>query len=867
MPTLPSGEFKAPPRGDFKGNNDFKVDFDPAQLEYDDVESSILSDEDDDDISVSSITPMMKRSWVMIVLVLVLGIGGGIAFIVLGVQNERAYSTSRFETRATQLAKDISQTVQEYETAAKSVHNVCSRRETTRQQFRQFYEYLTSGGLQVQATQCAPNVTHEERLTYELSAKLYYDEFYPTTVNYTGFKGWEYDAATDSYPLVPSRAEAPFYFPVDMSEPVVPNAGALGLDTYSHPFQRKEIEQALTTHQPILGGRLKLVQETEENAYTVIMRHPGIKTASYDSEVEDLDQVPQELGVVLIRIPSLLKRRGDEQKESIACYLYDITPDRTQGVETYLGAAEYDAKVMNDTIVTDVRIPPNDLEYEDVISSYKQNCIFETTVSIASNAQWKLVVTPVQGDSSFDPLVAELVFGGSMIIFCTLCLSLFLWRNMNQVKMIHRAKNQAEAERRIIASLYPENVVERLLDDERNKQQAEKERVRNKGKPFEGKVLPVNDHRDASIAKTADSIEGSSDSNSQDNTPKVYERKDSRHGDPKEGGALSIFGTDPIAHHYEETTILFMDMVGFTAWSRTREPKDVFTLLENTYSAFDVLAKRRRVFKVETVGDCYVAVVGLPDPRKNHAAVMAQFASSCLEKMSAVMNELAPTLGEDTKTLSLRAGLCSGPVTGGVLRGEKGRFQLFGDTMNTAARMESNGKPGKIHVSPTTAACLRKSGKGRWLIPRDDTINAKGIGEMKTFWVKVSSSLSRHSSMDSSYDYETGSQHGASTDGSWKPEIRVTDEEPVVDNNNSNNHQHGGADRDSWAPGIEMGHPDEPADYTTNLDRDREAHSTPSSAADIVTNARLIQQQNHVARKVGKKVPPPRSTMEHMLTM
>ena len=663
MPSIPSGEFKAPPSGDFK------VDFDPAQFEYDDVESSIVTDEDDDDddddISVSSITPMMKRSWIMIVLVLVLGIGGGTAFIVLGVQNEREYSTSRFETRATQLAKDISQTVQEYETAAKSVHNVCSRRETTRPQFRQFYEYLTSGGLQVQAIQCAPNVTHEERLTYELSAKLYYDEYYPNTVNYTGFKGWEYDAATGSYPLVPSRAEAPFYFPVDMSEPVVPNAGALGLDTYSHPFQRKEIEQALTTHQPILGGRLKLVQETEENAYTVIMRHPGIKTEIYDSEVEDLDEVPQELGVVLIRIPSLLKRRGDEQKESIACYLYDITPDRTQGVETYLGAAEYDAKVMNETIVTDVRIPPNDLEYDDVMASYEPNRIFETTVSIASNAQWKLVVTPAPGDSSFDPLVAELVFGGSMIIFCTLCLALFLWRNMNQVKMIHRAKNQAEAERQIIASLYPENVVERLLEDQRNKQQAEKERVRNKGKPFEGKASSpsaVTDNRDVSVAKTADNtiIDGGSDSNSQDNnTQKAYERKDSRHGDPNEGGgALSIFGTDPIAHHYEETTILFMDMVGFTAWSRSREPKDVFTLLENTYSAFDVLAKRRRVFKVETVGDCYVAVVGLPDPRKNHAAVMAQFASSCLEKMSAVMNELAPTLGEDTKTLSLRAGLC-----------------------------------------------------------------------------------------------------------------------------------------------------------------------------------------------------------------
>jgi len=93
--------------------------------------------------------------------------------------------------------------------------------------------------------------------------------------------------------------------------------------------------------------------------------------------------------------------------------------------------------------------------------------------------------------------------------------------------------------------------------------------------------------------------------------------------------------------------------------------------------------------------------------------------------------------------------------------------------------------------------------------------------------------------------------------------MTTDDDDDENNNNNNNNHR---ADRDSWAPGLEMGHPDEPADFTTNLDRGS-AHSTASSAADIVTNARLIQQQNHVARKVGKKVPPPRSTMEHMLTM
>jgi len=78
----------------------------------------------------------------------------------------------------------------------------------------------------------------------------------------------------------------------------------------------------------------------------------------------------------------------------------------------------------------------------------------------------------------------------------------------------------------------------------------------------------------------------------------------------------------PIADLFTDCTILFADIAGFTAWSSVREPAQVFTLLETLYKAFDEIARRRRVFKVETVGDCYVAVTGLPNPRKDHAVAM-----------------------------------------------------------------------------------------------------------------------------------------------------------------------------------------------------------------------------------------------------
>jgi class 3 adenylate cyclase len=111
-----------------------------------------------------------------------------------------------------------------------------------------------------------------------------------------------------------------------------------------------------------------------------------------------------------------------------------------------------------------------------------------------------------------------------------------------------------------------------------------------------------------------------------------------------------------------------------------REPSQVFILLETLYSAFDAIAARRGVFKIETIGDCYVAVTGLPKPQKHHAVIMARFAADCREKMNVLTRELEVTLGPDTGDLKLRLGLHSGPVTAGVLRGQKARFQLFGDT-------------------------------------------------------------------------------------------------------------------------------------------------------------------------------------------
>jgi hypothetical protein len=115
---------------------------------------------------------------------------------------------------------------------------------------------------------------------------------------------------------------------------------------------------------------------------------------------------------------------------------------------------------------------------------------------------------------------------------------------------------------------------------------------------------------------------------------------------------------------------------------------------------------------------------------------MVKFARDCRQQCIDICSQLEVTLGPETGDLRMRFGLHSGPVTAGVLRGERSRFQLFGDTVNTAARMESHGIVGKIQISQATADLLIEARKDHWLVAREEQVEAKGKGLMQTYWAE-----------------------------------------------------------------------------------------------------------------------------------
>ncbi|EGD75741.1 TKL/DICTY4 protein kinase [Salpingoeca rosetta] len=183
--------------------------------------------------------------------------------------------------------------------------------------------------------------------------------------------------------------------------------------------------------------------------------------------------------------------------------------------------------------------------------------------------------------------------------------------------------------------------------------------------------------------------------------------------------------------HKDDVTIFFSDIVGFTNISAQLTPAAVSDMLDRLYSAFDELTEKHGVFKVETIGDAYMAATNLVKPQHDHALRIAQFAEDAIKAaQSTFIDPERPELG----CVNIRVGFHCGPVVANVVGRRNPRYCLFGDTVNTASRMESSSERNKIHVS--TSAGDRVRSQAPWVkLESRGVQNIKGKGEMLTYWL------------------------------------------------------------------------------------------------------------------------------------
>ena len=177
-----------------------------------------------------------------------------------------------------------------------------------------------------------------------------------------------------------------------------------------------------------------------------------------------------------------------------------------------------------------------------------------------------------------------------------------------------------------------------------------------------------------------------------------------------------------IADGFPEVSVLFADVVDFTQLSAAMTPEQVVALLNDLFTAFDRLAERHGLEKIKTIGDAYMAVGGVPEPRADHARAAAEMAL-------AMQAEVAGRTRPDGGPLRLRIGIHTGPVVAGVIGTRKFAYDLWGDAVNTASRMESHGVPGAVQVTEATYQRLKE----RYCFEERGTVDVKGKGPMQTY--------------------------------------------------------------------------------------------------------------------------------------
>jgi adenylate cyclase len=200
---------------------------------------------------------------------------------------------------------------------------------------------------------------------------------------------------------------------------------------------------------------------------------------------------------------------------------------------------------------------------------------------------------------------------------------------------------------------------------------------------------------------------------------------------PSVAGRLKERPGVAIADAYPEASILFADMAGFTARASDMAPNDLVQFLNDVYTRLDRLVELHSLEKIKTTGDSYMVVSGVPESRPDHAARLAELALDVRDALAGLVDPMG-------RAAPLRIGIASGPVVAGVVGTRKFFYDVWGDAVNTAARMESTGEPGKIQVAPKTRELLADD----FEFVERGVIDVRGKGPMRT-WFLIGRACSR----------------------------------------------------------------------------------------------------------------------------
>ena len=390
-----------------------------------------------------------RRRWLAAGIV-VIGAIAGAGLLVTGVVAAQQDQTTAFDRLATEITTSLEDAWQDYEMVGLWIHESCGSSSSsssssstnnatadlgldicTREEFHELYLYIQSHGIEFSVMNFLPNVTHSQRAALEAESRSYLEAQYPdddTASNYQGVTGLFINQTTGKNSRTVQPPE-PYYFPVHYLEPTEGNIAALDLNIYSLESRARQIDYAVRNWVPTLTDRMKLLQDTDPYAYSIILKHPGIPLGNHT--------VSSSISQIVIRVPVLLARAGRQHSTTEkGVLLFDATKSDDEPV--FLGGSKITSTSTSTETMPETTLSEVQADYKRSLNKY---------ITIADR-QWIVVVVALPG--TYEPKVVWPVLGGCLIWMASILLAVWLHAHLGRMSKLNQVKSQADREKAAI---------------------------------------------------------------------------------------------------------------------------------------------------------------------------------------------------------------------------------------------------------------------------------------------------------------------------------------------------------------------------------------------------------------------------------